>query len=957
MDAPSQPNASRRTALLAHLALGRTVLLTAAAYYLTGRIGLALAIPPGYATVIWPPAGIALAAVLLAGPRASVGVFLGSFLVNLPGHVEGETIREFVHTALVASGLAAGIAAGAVAQAALGARLASRVGAYPVTAAGSGSIARLYAAGGLIGCLVSCSVGVGLLTATGQIPPALAPHSWLVWWSGDVVGVIAITPVMLTFALAPAGQKWRRAAQPAAASFIAFLLTAVLVFADLRAIDRSQRADFAALSREAGTQVAATVDLGRHAVEGLAGAFGTDRRPNLGEFRALADRLAAFGLGIQALEWIPRVAAEDRLAAESELSGQWERPFAIFERGADGSPHPAELRPEYFPVAYATPLKGNEGAVGFDLASNPARQAALKKAEATGEAVATAGVKLVQTSTMGILLFVPVYENATPGSVGQGRGTVKGFALGVFSVPDLVGVTMRSELSQNLKYQLVDETDAKTALLTASGPDPRAPAGAGASGPFAQMSPLDVVERIKVADRTWALHLAPSQAYLDRRADNSPYYVLLGGLVIMALASGYFLTVSEQQYQLVDSREQDLRNQKFALDQHAIVSITDTNGVITYANDRFSAVSGYPREFLIGANHNIVNSGEHPPEFYREIWSRLKTGQVWRGEICDRNAAGDLYWLAATLVPLKDRDGKLKEFIAICTDVTARKRLEQDLEQSRAFLQSVTDSMGEGVYTLDAHGRCTFLNAEGERLLGWNFEELKGRSLHDLVHYQNLEGEPIPDVACAIINGLKANGAYHSEDQYFTHRNGKLFPVSIVAKRIVRNGEGLGAVIVFQDITERRRVHDRMRLSEERLSVALSAASTGLWDYNPITGQAYYSDTWFRMLGHEPKPDPCDGEMFFSLLHPDDREAYNLALASHVREGAGVVECEFRMRRADGEWAWVRSTGKMIEVDDDGQPLRIVGVHVDTTASHAARTELANATEAAIRANQAKDHQ
>ena len=81
-----------------------------------------------------------------------------------------------------------------------------------------------------------------------------------------------------------------------------------------------------------------------------------------------------------------------------------------------------------------------------------------------------------------------------------------------------------------------------------------------------------------------------------------------------------------------------------------------------------------------------------------------------------------------------DRQGRFQKFIAICTEITARKRLKQELESSRAFLQSVTDSMGEGVYTLDQAGRCTFLNAEGERLIGWSFEEARGRILHDLVH-------------------------------------------------------------------------------------------------------------------------------------------------------------------------------------------------------------------------------
>jgi len=933
---------------------GRFALLTAVAYYLTGRLGLALAVPPGYATAIWPPAGLALAAAILGGRRAWLGVFVGSFLVNLRGHIEGETLAEILRSAAFAGAVAGAIAAGAVVQATLGARWAHRLNAYPAVSPTPLSIAKFYLAGGFLACLINSTSATLLLVAIGDVDASSAPRHWLVWWSGDVLGVVAITPVLLSFALAPKGQKWRRSAPAAIASLLVLLVTAAIVLADERAIDRSRRADFAALSRELAGQISATVDLGQHAVEGLAGAFAAFQFPSLIKFDALADRLAAFGLGIQALEWIPRVREGERAAAESEFSAQWGRSFSIFER-MDGHPRPVASRPDYYPVAYVTPLKGNEAAIGFDLASNPTRNAALEEAERSGRPVATPGVKLVQNSAMGILLFAPVFDNDVSPIAHAPKGGIKGFALGVFSVPDLVDVALRSQGAREFSFRLIDETDPLSpTVLAASGDDPALPATVAGSGLFGAREPLRANVSVKVANRAWAFHIAPAAAYFDKRVDNSPYYLLISGLIITALASGFVLVVTDRQYQIAESRDKDLENQKFALDQHAIVSITDTRGVIVYANDRFCMATGYRREAIVGHRHNIVNSGIHSAEFYRELWSTLLAGQVWHGEICNRNASGELYWIDATLTPLEDRDGRLQQFIAICTDVTARKRLEVDLENSRAFLQSVTDSMGEGVYTVDAEGRCTFLNAEAERLIGWSFAEVKGKPLRDILHFQFLETKLPLNFASAIEQGLKINGHFQSEDYHFVHRGGRPFPVSIVANSIVDKGERLGAVIVFQDITERFRVYDQLRLSEERLTIALDASLTGLWDYNPITGQSYYSDSWFRMLGHEPKPSPCEGGMFFSLLHPDDREAYDQALEQHIRDRSEVVECEFRMRRADGEWAWIRSIGKLVERDFDGLPLRLVGVHIDTTASHAAQAELASAKDQAIRANQAK---
>ena len=131
-----------------------------------------------------------------------------------------------------------------------------------------------------------------------------------------------------------------------------------------------------------------------------------------------------------------------------------------------------------------------------------------------------------------------------------------------------------------------------------------------------------------------------------------------------------------------------LDNQKFALDQHAIVSITDLAGSITYANDRFCDITGYTREELLGRNHRIINSGRQPASFFENLWKVIGAGQVWHGEICNRNRAGELYWVSATIVPLLDAKGQPEQYIAIRTEITERVRAERALEEANQNLEN-----------------------------------------------------------------------------------------------------------------------------------------------------------------------------------------------------------------------------------------------------------------------------
>ena len=165
------------------------------------------------------------------------------------------------------------------------------------------------------------------------------------------------------------------------------------------------------------------------------------------------------------------------------------------------------------------------------------------------------------------------------------------------------------------------------------------------------------------------------------------------GKLLDALAEG-----EKAQAELADKMK-ELDFQKFALDEHAIVSISDVQGRITYANDKFCNISGYAREELLGQNHRILNSHHHPKAFFTDLWKTISAGQVWRGNVKNVRKDGSFYWVDATIVPFLNENGKPFQYVAIRTDITERVEAEHRAEKANRAKSEFLSAMSHELRT------------------------------------------------------------------------------------------------------------------------------------------------------------------------------------------------------------------------------------------------------------------
>ena len=631
------------------------ILLLALAYVIAGRLALLLAIPPGFASAIFPPVGIALAAVLIWGYPLLLGVLLGSTLLNLS--VGGPLSLPVL---LVASG----IALGTTLQCALGCWLIRRVVGFPNALIDERSIFLLLLIGGPLTCMLSASVGVGTLYAHQIISATQAPDSWLTWWVGDSIGVLIATPLMFILFAQPR-TLWR--GRITSVGLPLLISSAIMVLLFIRASvgeEENLRSRFHQQSKLMATAIKTRFELYSHSVQSIERLFAASQQVNAQEFSAFVANLPSTYPGVQALGWNLLVSQAQRPAYEAAMIAQGHPGFSISQRNAAGNLVRAGARDLYAPVTYIVPLASNRQALGYDIASEPIRYAAMQRARDTGALTMTAPISLVQDQQQepGVLLFYPVYRSATlPAELAERRQLLQGFATAVVRIRELINVALSDYPAGDFQLQLIDNSDAAPAVIY----------GAVEDNLPAYARPLVWQESWTVAGRNLQLSIAPSKSFLQRYQSRQSWAQLVGGLLLCSLLGGFLLSMTGRAEQVRRQVKQRTLELSAILENVAeAILIFDQQGRIERSNPAASRLFGYDAGALLSQPFEALL-----PALHGQVEARLPDLLGNDIEVPGQHAAGHQLQLEISLSRFELPGRQL--YICLLRDIAARKQVEQ----------------------------------------------------------------------------------------------------------------------------------------------------------------------------------------------------------------------------------------------------------------------------------------
>lgn len=381
----------------------------------------------------------------------------------------------------------------------------------------------------------------------------------------------------------------------------------------------------------------------------------------------------------------------------------------------------------------------------------------------------------------------------------------------------------------------------------------------------------------------------------------------------------------EMQRALEDS---EVRFRSLVQNSRDVIAVIDSNGVVTYVSPTVTELTGFAPGEVTGVSGFEYIHPEDRPEVAQSFDELLRSPNGTRTvEVRTRTKSGAWRWIeirAANRLDNPAINGIVLNYHDISerrTEQEQRRELLERESQLATHLKVLLNSTGEGIYGVDRDGRCTFVNAAAAESMGLPSDQILGEIVHELNHHSHADGTTYPISECVIYNAIRTGEGVNVTDEVFWRADGTSFPVEYSSYPIMDGGVPEGAVVVFQDVTERRDMERTLRKSEELFRNAFDAGKAGMALIAPNDRYLSVNDSMCEMVGYS-RQELMQLD-WISLTHPEDREE-NVALTRRLLEGAvRPYHSTKRYLHKDGSTVWVDISDAIVR-DEDGTPLYFV---------------------------------
>ena len=679
---------------------------------------------------------------------------------------------------------------------------------------------------------------------------------------------------------------------------VSFTLAAFLV---LRGFEqRAAQAEFQSSASERLDHLAGSMRLSLVHLDALGAYFDATPHIDRGLFHQLVRPLLDESSPIVALEWVPRVPNAERASMIASARQDGFPQFDFTERDASGALIPVGNRPEYFPVYFMAPYRGNEAALGFDLSTNPARRAALMRAIETRGLVATGRITLVQDSAVnnGFLVFRPVFS-LPPQSVTHKPAPVRGFVLAVFKLSRVMASS--DAHTQSVKLVIFDDS-------APSGQHLLYPNGLVVDSPT-ELAPYRLTRTLTVANRTWTVVALPQAgAFPIPRAVSTVTLVL--GLLLSALWAVYLRQRAQRHAlveRMVETRTRDLRQERnfnrAILDSAgSIVMVINRQAEIIRFNTQAETFTGYTtnevagqpffwERFLLPEQRASV----------RDVFEHFLAGNIpSRVETHWLNPAGEPHLFDWSNTILLDDQGVPEYLVTVGIDITEAKKNAESLriesEKNRMLLRNASD----GIHIVDIDGNLIEASDSFFAMLGYSREEMLGMN----VSCWDVQLPP-EEALLKLREQLSGSPERMQFETLHRRKDGTVIDVEVSGFPLDLNGRR----VLFsssRDISQRKRIDAALRESELRYRSIIDVSPVPHVLNNDQQEVTYLNAAFTQVFGYTIDDVPTLADWWIvAFPDPDYREWASKRWQERVEKtllsGSEFESMEVHVRCKNGE--------------------------------------------------------